>query len=75
MEKIVIIAGILNIVLPMLLAPFATPEEIKPKNGAESLDFRGQFMHMMVHHNQTMITSTLIIMFMVYASVLISKYI
>lgn len=52
---------VLNIVLPLLLSPFATDEEKKPPNGAASLSFKGQFMHMMVHHNQVVFMSSLII--------------
>lgn len=65
----VIIGVILNLVLPALLKPFATPEEVKPPNGAASLSLRSQFMHMMVHHNQVPIMSSLIIALMVGLSV------
>ena len=52
---------VLNIVLPLILTPLATEEEKKPPNGASSLSFKGQFMHMMVHHNQVVFMSSLII--------------
>jgi len=61
----ILIGVILNIVLPMALIPFATEEEIKPPNGAASLDMKGQFMHMMVHHSQVPVTSSLIVALMV----------
>tara|TARA_B100001115_G_C15506853_1_gene240064 strand:+ start:282 stop:530 length:249 start_codon:yes stop_codon:yes gene_type:complete len=64
---------ILNIVLPMLLTPFATKEEIKPPDGAASLSLKGQFMHMMVHHNQVIFMSSLIIALIVGLSVFMSK--
>ena len=48
----IVIGVVLNLVLPVLLKPFATEEEKKPPNGAASLSPKGQFMHMMVHHNQ-----------------------
>ena len=55
------IAVVLNLVLPMIFTPMATPEEISPPNGASSLSLKGQFMHMMVHHNQVMLSSSVII--------------
>ena len=60
---------ILNLVLPFILKPFATPQEIKPPNGAASLSYKGQFMHMMVHHNQVPFMSSLIIALIVGLSV------
>ena len=60
---------ILNLVLPMLLVPFATGEEKSPKNGAASLSMKGQVMHMLVHHQQVPVTSSLIIFAIVFLSV------
>ena len=60
---------VLNIVLPIVLTPFATEEEHSPPNGAGSLSFKGQFMHMMVHHNQVILTSSVIIALIVGLSV------
>ena len=65
----VIFGIILNLVLPALLKPFATEEEIKPPNGAENLTLKGQFMHMMVHHNQVPFMSSVIIAIIVGLSV------
>jgi len=65
-----IIFGIfLNIVLPHVLTPFATDEEKMPPNGAASLDMKGQFMHMMVHHKQVPVMSSFIIALIVGLSV------
>ena len=65
-----IIMGILiNLVLPMVLLPLATPEEKKPPNGAASLPLKSQFMHMMVHHNQVPLMSSIIIAIIVGLSV------
>ena len=72
-KKPVIIAIILNIILPMLLSPIATKEEIKPTNGASSLNLKGQLMHMMVHHNQVILSSSLIIALIVAVSVYVSE--
>ena len=65
----VLFAVVLNTALPMLLSPYATSEEKSPSKGAGSLDMKGQFMHMMVHHNQVPLMSSLIIALMVGLSV------
>ena len=57
----IVFGVILNIVLPMVLTPFATEEEKKPPNGAASLDPKGQFMHMLVHHGQVPVMSSAIV--------------
>jgi|TARA_B110000971_G_scaffold218445_1_gene257211 hypothetical protein len=57
----VLIATLLNLALPMLLSPYATSEEKSPSNGPGSLDMKGQFMHMMVHHGMTPVSSGLIV--------------
>ena len=65
----VIISILLNIILPMILVPYATPEEIKPPLGANSLSMKSQFMHMMVHHNQVPFMSSIIVGLIVGLSV------
>jgi len=65
----VIISILLNIILPMILVPYATPEEIKPLLGANSLSMKSQFMHMMVHHNQVPFMSSIIVGLIVGLSV------
>tara|TARA_Y100000591_G_C21725115_1_gene640955 strand:- start:753 stop:1001 length:249 start_codon:yes stop_codon:yes gene_type:complete len=60
-----LIGIILNIVLSYVLSPFATKEEIKPPNGAANLSFKEQIMHMLVHHKQVMVTSSLIVALLV----------
>ena len=57
----ILIGIVLNIVLPLVVAPFATPEEVKPPKGAASLSPKGQFMHMLVHHGQVPVMSSAII--------------
>ena len=66
-----IIGVILNLVLPVALKPLATPNEIKPPNGASNLSYKGQFMHMMVHHNQIPIMSSLIVALIVGLSIIL----
>ena len=61
----IVIGVVLNIVLPMVVTPFATGEEKMPTGGAASLDPKGQFVHMLVHHGQVPVVSSLIIALMV----------
>jgi hypothetical protein len=61
----------LNLILPVLIDPFATEEERMPTNGADSLSYKSQFMHMMVHHKQVPLMSSLIIALIVGLSILL----
>jgi hypothetical protein len=65
----IIFGVLLNLILPLLLEPFATVEEKKPPKGAENLSYKGQFMHMMVHHNQVQLIGALIIAIIIGLSV------
>ena len=65
------VAIIINLVLPYIIRPFATEQQIKPPNGAENLSFFDQLMHMFVHHAQVPITSSLIVAIIVGLSVYI----
>ena len=56
-----IMGVILNLVLPIFVTPIATKEEIKPPQGAAALSYKGQFVHMLVHHNQVPLMSSLIV--------------
>tara|TARA_B100001094_G_scaffold272806_1_gene278848 strand:- start:1317 stop:1598 length:282 start_codon:yes stop_codon:yes gene_type:complete len=56
-----IVGVILNLVLPLVVTPIATKEEIKPPDGAAALSYKGQFVHMLVHHNQVPVMSSLIV--------------
>ena len=68
-QKPVLIAVALNILLPMLLAPYANADEINPPNGPNQLSMKGQFMHMMVHHNKVLLTSSAIVGLVVFLAV------
>lgn len=60
--KPIIIAVGINIILPQIVKPFATPEEIKPPTGnAKDLDFKQQLVHMLVHHAQVPLSSSVIV--------------
>ena len=67
----VFFAIVLNIVLPMILSPFATQEEKQPSGGAKSLSMKSQFMHMMVHHQQVPVTSSLIVALIVALAIML----
>jgi len=74
MKKTIIVAIVLNIVLPFFLSPLATQDEVKPPAGAVNLSFKGQFMHMMVHHKQVALTSSFIVGLIVFLSICIASY-
>ena len=65
----VIMGIVLNLVLPLLLTPFATKEEINPPSGASALSYKGQFMHMLVHHKQVPLMSSIIVALIVALAV------
>tara|TARA_B100001121_G_C18513333_1_gene537737 strand:- start:187 stop:429 length:243 start_codon:yes stop_codon:yes gene_type:complete len=71
--KAAIVGAILNIVLAIIASPFATKDEVTPPNGAGNLSFKSQVMHMLVHHKQVMVTSTLIVALLVGLSVCIAQ--
>ena len=56
-----IVGVILNLVLPLVVTPFATKEEVNPPQGAAALSYKGQFMHMLVHHKQVPLMSSFIV--------------
>ena len=64
-----IYAVVLNLVLPMIASKFATEEEKKPKGCPSKLPFKSQLMHMLVHHAQVPVTSSLIIVLIVSLSI------
>lgn len=63
-----IVGVILNIVLSVVFSAHATPSQVKPPNGAANLDFFDQIMHMLVHHKQVLLTSSLIIFVIIFIS-------
>ena len=71
----VLVGIIINLVLPFAVKPFATPEQIKPPNGADKLSFFDQLMHMFVHHAQVPLTSSIIVAVIVGLSVYLGKFI
>ncbi len=72
--KPIAIGVAINLVLPKLVKPFATPEEIKPPTGnAKDLNFKEQLVHMMVHHNQVPISSSIIVGTIIGLSIYLGK--
>lgn len=69
----ILVAVVINLVLPKLVMPFASEEEIKPSNGVENLSFKEQIIHMLVHHGQVPLTSSIIIAVIIFISVTIGK--
>ena len=69
----VLIAVVINIVLPMIVTPFATKEEASPSNGAHHLSFKGQIMHMLVHHGHVPFSSSVIVAVIVGISVCLAS--
>ena len=65
----VIVAIIINLVLPFVLKSFATQTQISPPNGAQNLSFFDQLMHMFVHHAQVPLTSSIIVAVIIVISV------
>ena len=73
LTKPVMIGVAINLALPMIVKPFATPEEIKPPTGnAKDLNFKQQLVHMMVHHSQVPVSSSIIVGTIVGLSVYIA---
>ena len=65
----IILGILLNISLSFSLSRYATEEEKIPPMGATNLSFKSQFMHMMVHHNQVLLMSSIIVALVVGLSV------
>ena len=70
----IVVGVLINLILPAILKPFATPEQIKPPNGADKLPFLDQLMHMFVHHAQVPLTSSIIVAIIVGLSVFLAKF-
>tara|TARA_R100000908_G_C3755948_1_gene150534 strand:+ start:4017 stop:4259 length:243 start_codon:yes stop_codon:yes gene_type:complete len=72
--KAVMVGVGLNLVLPKLVTPYATPEEIKPPTGnAKDLDMKQQLVHMLVHHGQVPVSSSIIVGTLVGLSVFLAE--
>jgi len=63
----------INLILPKIISPFATPTQIKPPNGAGKLSFFSQLIHMLVHHAQVPLSSSVIIAVIILLSLVLGK--
>lgn len=54
-------AIVLNLVLSYGLSPYATPAEVKPPGNPANLPLKSQVMHMLVHHKQVPLVSSVIV--------------
>ena len=69
----VLVGVLINLILPQLLLPLATQDEVKPPNGAQNLNLKEQLMHMFVHHAQVPLSSSVIIAIIVSLSVILGE--
>ena len=66
------IGVLLNVILSAVAMPYATKVLITPPTGAANLPFFSQIMHMLVHHKQVILTSSLIVFALVFISTNVS---
>jgi uncharacterized membrane protein YagU involved in acid resistance len=72
-KPILVVVGI-NLALPMLVTPLATQDEITPPTGnAKDLNWKQQIVHMMVHHGQVPLSSSIVVGAIVGLSIFISS--
>ena len=67
------ISVLINVILPQLAMHIATEDEISPPEGAANLDMKSQIMHMLVHHGQVPVSSSVVVAIIVAVSVLLGK--
>ena len=72
-SKSVLIAVVLNLILPLIVKPFANPGQIKPPDGAQNLSYFDQLIHMLVHHAQVPLTSSIIVGVVIGLSMYLAK--
>ena len=70
---IVLVGILINLILPKIISPFATQNQIKPPNGAGKLSFYSQLIHMLVHHAQVPLSSSVIIAVIILLSLVLGK--
>ena len=69
----VVASVVINLVLPALVKPFASKNQVSPPNGAHNLAFFDQLVHMLVHHAHVPVTSSLIVAVIVALSLVLGK--
>jgi|TARA_R110000823_G_scaffold109823_1_gene229536 hypothetical protein len=70
--KPIAIGVAINLILPKIVRPFASPEEVKPAN-VKDLNMKQKLVHLMVHHEQLPISSSLVVGAIVGLSVYLGK--
>lgn len=68
----VVVGVLLNVVLSFVMSQFATEEQVNPPNGAANLPFFSQIMHMLVHHKQVLVSSSVVVALLVGVSVYVA---
>ena len=69
----VIVGVLINFLLPLLVEQFATEEQTNPPDGAANLSFLDQLVHMLVHHAQVPLSSSVLIAVIVGLSVALGE--
>lgn len=72
--KPALVGALLNVVLAHLVEQVATPEQVNPSNGAESLDIVGQMVHMVVSHKKVLVSSSILVAVLVGLAVVLSSH-
>ncbi len=70
---VVVVSVVLNIVLPIVAAQVATPEQANPSGSPAELSLVDQVVHMLVHHSQVPVTSSIVVAAIVAISVCVGK--
>ena len=76
MVSFALVAGVVGVLLNIALSHVgervATPQERKPKS-AKKLHHKSQAVHMLVHHKQVLVTSSVIVFTLVVLSIIIAQ--
>ena len=73
LTKAALVAVILNIVLPFVIAPFASEKEMNACIKDNNLNIKEKFMVMLLHHKEMPIMSSAIVALVVVLSIVIGK--
>ena len=69
----VVIAVLINLLLPMIAKKYATPAQKNPPSGGKNLPFFDQIVHMLYHHSEVPVSSSLIVAVIVGLSVVLGE--
>lgn len=65
----VTVAVVLNLVVPQLLKPYATPEELNPPNGSDKLPLKSLLVHKFVRRAEVPVESSITLALVVAGSI------